>query len=927
MNFNVVRHLLSADFRTLRPLIFITWILMLFSAVEGLLTDPDNFDSYPGWRGSHWGEGTDLNIDYWEISSDQAPWWKNHSQRSGRVKLIFALAGIAFVVVSFAFISGRSSRPFDWQAEPWRTAIPVVTAGFVVLQFALVSLRFANLISYGCGIILALLIGCIGIRWHGTRPVRRRELVASKLLLILTSLTLPQILLIVATLVHNELAAQYVFKGVVASAASILPLHLFLCAAGALQRSFVRVLASAAALIAVAAMAAIILPFEGRIFSEMMTPLTDFWARKIGPRQWAYLWVLLTLIALLLWLRAGRWSNRHRLIATLGVVVASWFMTRTIDDRYLHADDIDALEVSFENTEIVPPPSLTAFPKLGIEPVADLRGVFRSEDLPGDVSVRWWRSGETKLLINGEIGARAESQKFSDAPLTPPFVALSIEESLKKALPAGARFPGEKYDGVESSDTSHLGKFVTTDLLDLEAQRFTLETDMIGIAYRSEVLGDVLVEQGGSIDIHGVQMMVRKCATYRGAPVIDTVRIRPALRVDGSTVHASWKRSYIKRWQAFLYLPKPNLIFGLDSAYTMDAPLLTGAGVTREMFQPRVRRAIDDEQTLDATGARFLVVAPKTVGVSRRKVTIPNLSVRFRRTGSTDFYYTCAEHRNAKTLMIESRSKRPGPQTASAEELGAWLRESLKARTQEWRTYDLAEFAPRHVGILLRTMQVAAGNFSEIDDAIALGALEGDRDIVLDAGLYQPIIKRGWMEPGREVLLDEWRRGRSVGTEGFTRGLLALEEPETLPAFTKLINARYITVETYEKVRMLPGIEPNLDGAIEALYEKHKVIGDPPPADGRDQREANRNRISRLLVPAKHGLRAAMLDAMKLYRSSQRRNIHTMTPILSNPATKRKYWSTDDKAWLDALDPETLEWDSLTRMWKLPAKKSADDDE
>jgi hypothetical protein len=223
---------------------------------------------------------------------------------------------------------------------------------------------------------------------------------------------------------------------------------------------------------------------------------------------------------------------------------------------------------------------------------------------------------------------------------------------------------------------------------------------------------------------------------------------------------------------------------------------------------------------------------------------------------------------------------------------------------------DLAAFAPRFTGLMAKV-----GNHESVAAGLRLGTPESRRhdvighiDSVLRAErLAETVFRRGWLDEAREPILRRFRQGELWDSDA----VLALEDPTTYPELISRFISRPER-ETYEKLRLLPGIEPLLRDAVA------KAARETNPALLRGDLSQWRHSTSygMFLYAAKQGDPAALDVVFSLYQANAGYEpFRDLGYVLSMPDLQDKRYQAL-AAWLSDKSAASFRFDPLIRLWQ-----------
>lgn len=781
--------------------------------------------------------------------------------------------------------------------------------------------------------------GWQGLAWSRTRPVRRREAAAAKTGFVLTFLILPQMAMVATVLLYNGIPWRESLLGMLAAAGVFAPLWCMMMALGRLAGSGA---AFFMGLVFIAGGAGIAGLFDERMLFNFWMALGDPWGQYAGPHSWYFLGTCAAALLLLLPLIARRWKTPARLLTAAGVVVGSGYYWRYTDWFHVSGDYFEmAAQDSAVFDKVTPVPPVTRLD--GSEPmdrgkrVISVSGMFGTEGLPPDVFAWWQPSGEALLRSEGKVIARAKSRFIKEGrpqiqSLFPPQQTPMNEAAVLAALPREGRLVKDQMQGIHFSfekSPQELGLFVPEDPgIGFSGRQVSLEADMTGILYRYEVVADVPLAEESIVRRGAVHMQVRLAAETvpprdpLGQPgYLQSVRADigvqcPALGVSDDVLTLTWMMPPVHAWRVFLYTPATGWLVEGRNIFSASSPLLGGGGTHRRIYGfEGVPRVLREE---DASRARFIILQPKLLGFSTKRVVTPPAPLKMHDPGSGDY------------PMLTQRRWAPGnsdPATATREEFGLWLREHLLFDGHESFTEALVRWMPRWPDVILNIRPWTTDYEFEWCAAATRALPDSRREEVFRRLPNAPwltwvIHRRGWEHDGKEELLKLFYSGHTMNMAGLL-SVASLEDPATYDRLLAFMEEDG-KVELYEVLRRLPGIEPRLTETVQRYFARITVHGREPV-----EVPTHADSLAwKLGVPLLHGMPEALRDLLAIFRgeapvrngkhsstaSSRSGYIldHLIRPPGLKPASEEAYWFLRD------LKAEDCRFDPLTRRWITP---------
>jgi hypothetical protein len=794
------------------------------------------------------------------------------------------------------------------------------------------------------GWLLAAAAGWCGLAEARVRPVRQREIFATKLLFLTTLLWLPQSAALLLVLRVNGLSWDDALLSLAACAGVFVPLWTAALLTGRLAGSFWRWLAVVGCVIALSAFAAM---FSTRFTSGMGEILIDAWGANCGPHTWYYLATVATCLLLLLRL-ARSWKLPSRIAAVTAIFLGGAGVWHTHDWFIITGPLMDGTSL--------PPDALAAVQP---EPTAEgLSAELRMDDAQAWLTPRvsfatqhpppgafcyWQRTGEATLSRGGKVIASAsasasatghsDSARVSLEWLFPPAGTPMDEASLIAALPAGARqrMNAPAWSPFERTP-AQLGSLRVADGVDLSgSEPVTLEAGLTGILYRHVLVVDADLATATTVNYDGMRLHLRQVTIpKRRLPCVDISVISPAQGVGPDPLQLNWRMGPFTAWRMFLFLPASGtLIGGAGNPVLQRAgPVLGGASMHRRIieFEDGIRpRQFSPEEL---AGARVLVLAPRLLALVQRKVQTPPMPLRLEAndSGGSDFYNTFGPSVQPRHYFDYVRPRRPDPATATNDQFGQWLRYVLAAQVQDdWQAAELAEWMPRHMETLLNIRRYSTSYDSAWNQAIARALPESRKQEIIrrvpqDASLVYVLLARGWVEDARAELIELLNSGAYLDSVALA-AVSSLRDPATVPALLARLE-QSADASLYDALRLMDGIEPRLTETLHRYFARVTVHGRAPAGLPGHESEFHFTRIE---TPLAHGLPEALADVLVLHRwlcsdrepgaraylrermAHQIKLPHGMEP--RSEAARQFFFK---------LQPDQCRWDALTRRWLTP---------
>jgi len=144
------------------------------------------------------------------------------------------------------------------------------------------------------------------------------------------------------------------------------------------------------------------------------------------------------------------------------------------------------------------------------------------------------------------------------------------------------------------------------------------------------------------------------------------------------------------------------------------------------------------------------------------------------------------------------------------------------------QTRILARVGPQHLDVLVDALGFRMNGDMYVTGAIGVLAREEHKELILDAlpythALAEVVLKQGWEQDARAILLEELRRGPRYLPAEWLQAIVRLKEPETYDDLVKFFVWGANRAQTYRTILYLPGID--LDKAAADAWEAAKMEG------------------------------------------------------------------------------------------------------
>lgn len=480
-----------------------------------------------------------------------------------------------------------------------------------------------------------------------------------------------------------------------------------------------------------------------------------------------------------------------------------------------------------------------------------------------------------------------------------------VDEAVQAALPGGTHAVG----GSESVLITVGESDLPADSLLSPDQDAELHMTFRSIVFRYETVWDTaLNDRTTTISKDHLTWRMRRSPSSRGEPRADVMVTWPGLGLSPDMDEIRWPGMYLEHYPLYFHLPASGInLHARDRLLSASGPLFSSAG-----WERRVLTSEGNEVNRDLTGLRLIALRP--VVVAQSTTTTATRFRPWRNDDRADYDLTYRYLIDDLSYRRDFFPARPDPLTCTRGEFARWLQIAAHVFPgASGSEHDLAAFAPRFAGLMAKV-----AHHRSVGMALRLGTPEAMREEIigqLDSvewpdRLADVALARGWRDEARDGIL---RRFQDGGIREMDP-VMALEEPSTYP---QLIS-RFLgnpERETYEKLRLLPGIEPQLGQAItKAMREKNLGLL-------RDNLTFYQNSApyGPFLYAAKRGDPAALEAVLQLYLTSgemaeyaPRRDLGYVVEVPDLPGDSPK----PQMAWLHGKTAASFRFDPLLRLWK-----------
>ncbi|WP_193210869.1 hypothetical protein [Luteolibacter marinus] len=819
------------------------------------------------------------------------------------------LAMVVMAVPAFRFETGDTEiHRFTggwiqsaWFSPRWRKTLYLLTGG----------------IPFGPGLLqsylvaIAAMLGFGGIAWSRTRPLARGASVMAKGMALIVFLVLPQLLIVEAVALRQDLGSGPMVALAVRSGSVIFLLHLLSMLFGRLCGGFWAWLAAVAALGALGGIARAFGPgrsaFVGTNWRSALR--SDVWGSDFS--NWWPLGLCVIAIGVLLMVfrrRQGTWR------IALGCLVLA----------------------------VLPNLVKPAQPPLGSHPLqslADWKGKIRvelgdgSNFRPYDAYLGlktsgtedglhvWWML-EKGYPLRTRGGREIPHFKWRREPMgrgsmVPPAVSGGMANFVP--LPESKEIPDpNEFMPMSRPGSLYLGVF-DPDVMAEDDGRVEVDARLFGVVCRYEKIFELSLGEETAFRETGMQARAKFEATPYPQLVLDWLRYpeSPGLSpVDP-----------LQTLRVLLYLPSEDRTYEIGGQGRVESrSLLAEVSAGRSVFSraPQEQRVFEDgkERVLplppppDLTGAKFLVFEPRVLGKVRARVRSEGpATVPVVRKDSRPFEVIQGAPPGPRNNEINCPLAMPDPETCTLEEASLWLQHLMIYHDRgDWPIQALGPLVPRFPELFLNCPDDPWG---PLPRAIKDWLPENRRDDLIEAfGKGGPfldvIMARGWLEKARPEVMKRFPAMDGCDDK-WAAAVCRYEDPATYPKLVGSLAAAY-EPGAYYSIRELPGIGPLLDPAMEAIAAD---LVARKAGDGHDSYYLRR----KLMAPAVHGIQPAFARLWELWRIPRKpfgwgQHLREMAEAIGEPAglgDDKDKW----KEFHERHSAEDFEYDPLAAQWRL----------
>lgn len=778
--------------------------------------------------------------------------------------------------------------------------------------------------SYGWMITFCFsaITGLYANRATGVRPIRRSEAALAEVLTILAFIAAPQLLLTAANLILHQFPLGMVAAGAATSGLSILLIHLVSARFAAWCGSFWFWLAGIAGVLLTTFLLGL-LPGAGPSDRfQAPTMMMDLWGYQAGPRQWAFLGlVLMFLLAAWPWLRA-RLKPFARVACAAFLVALASALTSHLDQVFYLAQAVDS---SGGGTTILHPEPVLGSMRVNqhqgrIERVLNstisIAGEFDTATNPPESLVCW----------NPATDARISQGGVPLGTLTRPYANQRLQAKLP---PIAAYFQNHWVTGLPGLGTADVRirqrnpetQFGTTTLKSGSlhpSAPITLETELIGRVYRYQTVLDVeLKDTPTTVRAGDTTFHIRKLTPFKHERVLaDLTMSHPSLGWARSLERLHWFTPPIDRYRVLLYFPSSGLNYPTEPLYHSSGPMLGGAGWHRRIYGVDRSLFHRADEIPHPEGVRVVVLKPVLTGITPTIPITLQASAEEPKIAEQDYRSNQNYPLEPPVYLNSFLPKRPDPASCDKREFGKWLRVAGFTYMVKLNDRDLADYAPRFARTLAR-----ASFIETAANALRIGAPESQKGEILATfdsiesprNLLNTLARRGWLEDVRQQAVQRFLHGDLgvANTRENVAEIASLEDPATYPALLTLP----MNQESYEIIRQLPGIEPALTETLRKAHAKEN-----PSRDAAISASWDFTLPPSYLFAACHGIPEAFADLLTIVQAAQPPGSHFYETKLKQVIQMSPGMGENARDWINFLKDKKasdFSYDTLARRWVL----------
>jgi hypothetical protein len=358
-----------------------------------------------------------------------------------------------------------------------------------------------------------------------------------------------------------------------------------------------------------------------------------------------------------------------------------------------------------------------------------------------------------------------------------------------------------------------------------------------------------------------------------------------------------------------LYLPSSAAAIRIEPVYCAYTPITPQATCCQYLLKVQRKQIEDRGARYDLQGARILAFHSEFIGETpETRIEIPLIANGENHSVTTN---RILEKNHANPFLTGS----PDPDTCSTEEFMKWVRtpsgiSNGKSISIEWSCYasrfgsilvDQLHF-DGYTGDLSLTKGLHESQASEVVERIRTSP---DPQLWADTAL-----NRGWTGQAKDALLRRFQANELR----FSNSIMDLEDPATYPLLIERLLQKPDPA-IYERLRLLPGIEPILSGKIAMaakqadlhLLEIEATKPSPNPVDyGPFLLDAKQGNVSSLIATLR--ILNSSKTRLRNYHYTESQNISWLGDFMSDPQNQKV---------VQQKKPEDFRYDPLSRSWSL----------
>ncbi|WP_035602872.1 hypothetical protein [Haloferula sp. BvORR071] len=519
---------------------------------------------------------------------------------------------------------------------------------------------------------------------------------------------------------------------------------------------------------------------------------------------------------------------------------------------------------------------------------------WKTGGLPAGSFINWKPVGSSALKVGDTVVSRTPGNRVAE------FYQGDTDEAALNAMlkPEGGKL---RWDSPSNLVDSRLLAEVLTPVGDGMVPEASLEMNLEGTVVQLEKIVDVPFGSPVTVKADGVELHIRRLDIGAYMPVADICYVAPG----GQNAWDLAMRT--NEWIPVIYFPKQAMARLPWSAQFSTMPLTPGLTAFRQLYHTgQTSSKGPDLKGYDE--ARFILVKRRYVATAKAEVRTPTLPFVLEAN-----HYNDPEARDSSDPPAFDR--RPDPATTTAAQFEQWMKVSYSDFDRDWGGRNIADYVPRYLDRILHRRSGVSPPSTPEGRAIELACPESRKREVIDALLAtnrrndanwipDVLIRRGWVTEAKPEILQMLADGQ-MEQNLFAQLMVAnLEDPQTYPA---LLGERQ-WFETYEKLRLLPGIEPLLTETVAKAYREVDEVYAGRPAD---------ERFYGYLTPAAHGMSEALDHLIQewekiepIYRRTRADYLRQVIQLPGEPDDWRSVLGA-----LTGRKAADFRYDPLARMW------------